>query len=283
MGHVILHSLEETLRLLPFLFLTYLLMEFLEHRAGGLAERWLRASGKVGPLVGGTLGLLPQCGFSAAASGLYAGRILTTGTLIAVYLSTSDEMLPILISERAPLPTVLTVLGLKLGVGVLVGFLVDLGARLLRPREKKGQEPQIEELCERAHCRCEDHFALSALKHTAEIAVFVLLVTLLINTLLHFVGEDAVASVVNGHPLFGSLLASLVGLIPNCASSVALTQLFLRGVIGMGPLMAGLFVNAGVGLVVLFKLNRPVWDSFRILGLLWGTGLAAGLLVGLIF
>ena len=284
MSHVILHSLEETAKLLPFLFLTYLLMEFLEHKAGGAAERWLRRSGKVGPVVGGALGLVPQCGFSAAASGLYAGRIITTGTLLAVYLSTSDEMLPMLISARAPLPTILKLLGIKLAVGILVGVLVDLGATLLRRRNKSTlPEPQIEELCEREKCRCEDHFVLSALKHTVQIGAFVLVFVFLLNLLLHFLGEDVLTSLLSDKPVVGNLLAALVGLVPGCASSVALTKLYLAGILPLGPLMSGLLVNAGVGIVVLFRLNRPPKDSLRILALLFATGLVAGLIVGMIF
>ena len=186
------HSLLDTLKLLPFLFLTYLFMEFIEHRSGNAAEHWLRRSGKIGPLVGATLGVLPQCGFSAAATGLYAGRIITTGTLIAVWLSTSDEMLPILISEGAPVPLVLKLLGYKLAVGVLAGFLIDLITHLLRRRRHQEPEPelQIEEFCEREHCRCNDHFAISALRHTLQIALFIFLFTLLLNLAIHGMGEE---------------------------------------------------------------------------------------------
>lgn len=284
MMHILLHSLEETAKVLPFLFLTYLLMEFLEHKAGGAPERWLRHSGKVGPLMGGALGLLPQCGFSAAASGMYAGRIITTGTLLAVYLSTSDEMLPILLSSGASPWEILRLLGIKLLVGVAVGFFVDLVAWLLRRFGKREPEaPQIEELCEREHCRCGDHFVLSAFKHTVEIALFIFLVAFALNLLLHLVGEDRVAAVVNDLPVLGNLLAALIGLIPNCAPSVALTRLYLSGLLGIGPLMSGLLVNAGVGLVVLFRLNRPLKDSLRILGILFGAGLCAGLVIGWIF
>lgn len=284
MDHVILHSLLETAKLLPFLFLTYLLMEFLEHRAGGAAERWLHRSGRIGPLLGASLGLLPQCGFSAAASGMYAGRIITTGTLIAVYLSTSDEMLPLLISKGTPFPTVLLLLGIKLVFGIAVGFLID-GVTLLLRKHRRAcpTEPQIEELCERERCRCGEHFALSALRHTAQIGLFVLLFTFLIHLVLYFVGEDALAGLLSGSPILGNLLAVLVGLIPNCASSVALTELYLSGILPIGALMSGLFVNAGVGLLVLFRLNRPVKDSLRILCLLLALGFFGGLLVGILF
>ncbi len=277
---VLLDTLLDTARILPFLFLTYLFMEFLEHRSGDAAARWLRRSGRVGPLIGGALGVLPQCGFSAAASGLYTGRIITTGTLIAVYLSTSDEMLPILIAESAPLPLILKLLGIKLVSGVAVGFLVDAVASLLR-RGKDTPEPCIEDLCEREHCACGDHFALSALKHTAKITLFLVVFSFLLNTAIHFIGEDTLASIVLNRPVLGSILASLVGLIPNCAPSVLLTGLYLDGILSVGALLSGLLVNAGIGTVILFRNNRPFTDSLRILLILWIAGTALGILVDL--
>ncbi len=279
---ILSHTLLDTLKLVPFLFLTYLLMEFLEHRSGGAAERWLGRSGKVGPLIGGALGMLPQCGFSAAATGFYTGRIITTGTLIAVYLSTSDEMLPILISEGAPLPFIFKVLGIKLAVGVVAGFLIDLFSRFLRRKDAPVQEPQIEELCEREHCKCNDHFALSALKHTLHVTLFVLLFTLVLNLVIHGVGEDKLASLLSGRPVVGNLLAAVVGLIPNCASSVVLTELYLSGIVSAGAMLSGLLVNAGIGLALLFRNNRPVRDSFRILLMLWCIGASVGILIDLI-
>lgn len=280
-GHSLLHSLEETLKLLPFLFLTYLLMEFLEHKAGGAAQRWLKGSGKVGPLLGGALGVLPQCGFSAAASGLYTGRIITTGTLLAVYLSTSDEMLPILISNGASLPLILKLLGTKLIIGICAGFAVDLIAKLLRPKHQKAPEPQIEELCEREHCDCHDHFALSALKHTLRISLFLLLFTFALHIAVELIGEDTIAALILDRPVLGSLLASVVGLIPNCASSILLTKLYWEGVLSVGTMLSGLLVNAGVGLALLFRNNRPVKDSFRILGILLFIGILCGILIDL--
>lgn len=280
-GHSLLHSLEETLKLLPFLFLTYLLMEFLEHKAGGAAQRWLKGSGKVGPLLGGALGVLPQCGFSAAASGLYTGRIITTGTLLAVYLSTSDEMLPILISNGASLPLILKLLGTKLIIGICAGFAVDLIANLLRPKHQKAPEPQIEELCEREHCDCHDHFALSALKHTLRISLFLLLFTFALHIAVELIGEDTIAALILDRPVLGSLLASVVGLIPNCASSILLTKLYWEGVLSVGTMLSGLLVNAGVGLALLFRNNRPVKDSFRILGILLFIGILCGILIDL--
>ena len=276
LGHSILHTLIDTAKVVPFLFLTYLLMEFLEHKAGGAPERWLRTSGKIGPLVGGALGVLPQCGFSAAATGFYTGRLITTGTLIAVYLSTSDEMLPILISSGAPIPTVLKLLATKLLIGVGAGFAIDGITRLLRRGKEDAQEPGIEELCERENCDCGDRFVLSALKHTAYITVFLLLFTFVLNLGIELVGEENIKSVVLGRPVLGSFLAALVGLIPNCASSVALTSLFVDGVVSSGALLSGLMVNAGVGLAILFRNNRPIKDSLRVVGILFGVSVYNG-------
>ena len=281
LGHSILHTLIDTAKVVPFLFLTYLLLEFLDHKAGGAPERWLRGSGKVGPLVGGALGVLPQCGFSAAATGFYTGRMITTGTLIAVYLSTSDEMLPILISSGAPSPTILKLLATKLVIGIAAGFAIDGIARLLRRGKADEQEPQIEELCERENCDCGDRFVLSALKHTAYITVFLLLFTFVLNIGIGLVGEENIKSVVLDRPVLGSLLAALVGLIPNCASSVALTSLFVDGVLSSGALLSGLMVNAGIGLAILFRNNRPIRDSLRVVGILFGISVICGILIDL--
>lgn len=281
LGHSVLHTLEDTVKVVPFLFLTYLLMEFLEHKAGGAPERWLRGSGKVGPLVGGALGVLPQCGFSAAATGFYTGRMITTGTLIAVYLSTSDEMLPILISSGAPVSVMLKLLGTKLVIGIAAGFAIDGITRFACRNQKCEQEPQIEELCERENCDCGDRFVLSALKHTAYITVFLLLFTFVLNLGIEAIGEERIQSVVLNRPVLGSLLAALVGLIPNCASSVALTSLFTDGVLSSGALLSGLMVNAGVGLAILFRNNRPIKDSLRVVGILFGIAVVCGILIDL--
>ena len=268
--HSLLHTLIDTAKVVPFLFLTYLLMEFLEHKAGGAPERWLRGSGKIGPLVGGALGVLPQCGFSAAATSFYTGRMITTGTLIAVYLSTSDEMLPLLISSGAPIPTILKLLGTKLAVGIGAGFAIDGLTRLVWRGKKVEQEPGIEELCERENCDCGDRFVLSALKHTAYITIFLLLFTFALNIGIELVGEENIKTVVLNRPVLGSILSALVGLIPNCASSVVLTSLFVDGVLSSGALLSGLMVNAGVGLAILFRNNRPVKDSLRVVAILFG-------------
>ncbi len=275
---VIVDTLLDSARVLPFLFLTYLLMELLEHKGGDLGGK-LRGAGRVGPLVGAALGLLPQCGFSAAASSLYVGRIITTGTLLSVYLATSDEMLPILLSSGAPLPTVLGLLGAKFGIGMLAGFLVDLVSRLLGRRE---EEACIEDFCEREHCSCEDHVVLSALKHTVRVTVFILLFNFALNTVIYLIGRESLSAIATAVPVLGNVVCTLLGLIPNCASSVVLTELYLEGVITVGSLMSGLLVGSGIGIAILFKNNRPMKDTFRVLGLLCGIGLLCGLGIDLI-
>lgn len=275
------HTLLDALKLIPFLFLAYLLMEFLEHRSESAAEAQLRRSGKIGPLIGGALGILPQCGFSVAAAGLYTGRVITTGSLIAVFLSTSDEMLPILLSEGTSLPFIAGVLGIKLAIGIAAGFLIDLIERAVRRKKDIVTEPQIEALCRREKCRCNEHFAVSALRHTLHVTLFILLFTFLIELILHGVGEDKLGALLSGTPIVGNLLAAVVGLIPNCASSVVLTEMYLKGLLSVGAMLSGLLVNAGIGLAVLFRNNRPFADSLRILVLLFGIGSLCGILIDL--
>lgn len=279
---ILSHTLLDTLKIVPFLFLTYLLMELLEHKSGDTVAKGLQKAGRVGPLVGGVLGILPQCGFSAAATGLYTGRIVTSGTLIAVYLSTSDEMLPILISSGAPLSFIARVLGIKLAVGILAGFCIDLVAHLAFPKKNEVPQLQIEELCEREKCRCGEHFALSALRHTASITLFILLFNVILNLVIHGVGEEKLFSFVSATPILGNLLAAVVGLIPNCAASIALTELHLGGILSVGAMLSGLFVNAGVALPILFRNNRPLRDSLRITALLFFIGTLAGILIDLL-
>lgn len=277
MRQVIQETLIDTLKLIPFLFLAYLAMEYLEHRTGEKAQKLIRRAGRSGPILGGLLGIVPQCGFSAAASNLYAGRVISLGTLLAIYLSTSDEMLPILISEQAPVELILRILLAKAGIGMAAGLMVDLVMR-----KKRSEEHHIHNICEQEHCHCEKGVFRSALSHTGQIALFILLVTFLLNLILHFVGEDALANLILNRPLLGPVLAGVVGLIPNCAGSVAITQLYLEGAMGLGAAMAGLLTGSGVGLLVLFRVNHEKKENLKILGLLYVIGVLAGIVIGLL-
>lgn len=310
MLHLIEHTLKDTLGILPFLFLSYLLMEWLEHKAGERTARVLKRSGKVGPLLGGLLGVVPQCGFSASAAGLYAGRVISVGTLLAVYLSTSDEMLPILISHRVPIGTIAMILGVKILIAAGAGMVLDL---LWRPsghashrhhghahkhehehhhdhhdhhhehEHHHGEErPQtaIHEMCESEGCHCDRGIFLSALIHTLKIFGFILLITFLFTCLIEAVGEERLGSLLSSLPVVGQLIAGLIGLIPNCAASVVITQLYLEGLISSGCMMTGLLVGAGIGVMVLFRTNhRHMKDNVRLVAILYGVGVAAGVLI----
>lgn len=283
MGEALLHSIEhaalDTAKLLPFLFLTYLLMEILEQKAGDKAEVAVRRAGKWGPLMGGALGAVPQCGFSAAASSLYAGRVLTVGTLLAVFLSTSDEMVPIMLSGIASGQTnVLALMQILLGkvvLGAVTGFIVDL---LWRRKDTV----DIHLICKQEHCDCEDGALKSAIKHTLKIALYLVIIGFAINLAIELLGEDTLATWFTDLPVVGVLVAALIGMIPNCAASVAVTQLFLDGVISTGAMMAGLLTGAGVGLLVLFRLNRRPKENLLIMGVLLGSGVLWGLLIDLL-
>lgn len=273
---VILDSLIDTLKLIPFLFLTYLAMEFLEHRTGEKAQGLIRKAGRLGPVLGGVLGIVPQCGFSTAASNLYAGRVISLGTLMAIYLSTSDEMLPILISAQAPAEMILKILLVKAAMGAAAGLLIDI-----MTRRKQEEGSRIHDICEHEHCHCEEGVLRSAISHTAQIALFILLVTFALNLALFFAGENVLANLLLNRPVLGPVLSGIVGLIPNCAGSVVITQLYLQGAMGFGAALAGLLTGTGVGMLVLFRVNHHRTENLKILGLLYLLGVAAGIVAGM--
>jgi len=272
---VILHGLLDTLKIIPFLFLTYLLMELIEHKASAKTRLFMERSGAAGPLVGGVLGAVPQCGFSAAAANFYTGRVISLGMLISIFLSTSDEMLPIMISGKISAGAILAILGYKAAVGIFVGFAVDITLRLIRGKK----EPiNIDRICEEDNCHCENGVFFSALHHTATVGAFVLIITLLINLLVLLVGGENIAKIMYDKPFISHFIAAIVGLIPNCAVSVALTNFCLEGFITAGTMLAGLFSGAGVGVLVLFKVNKSYRENFAVMGILVISGFLFGLL-----
>ena len=282
--HTIKHTLEHGIKLLPFLFITYLIMEYIEHKTGSKTKNIIKKSGKFGPLLGGILGIFPQCGFSAAAANLYAGKIITLGTLIAIFLSTSDEMLPILISESAPISTIITILAIKLVIGVIAGFVIDLVGQALKKKENQEEiEEEISHICEHEHCHCEEHGVVkSSIKHTLSIFLFIILITFVVNIVVEVIGEENLANLVLNMPIVGPMIAGLLGLIPNCAGSVVLTQLYLQQVISLGSMIGGLLVGSGIGILVLFRVNKDLKDNLKILGLLYLVGVICGIVIDLI-
>ncbi len=273
---VIKDTIVDSARIFPFLFLTYLLMEYLEHRAKDKTVRALKKAGPLGPVVGAFAGLLPQCGFSAAATSLYAGRIVSLGTLMAVYLSTSDEMLPVLISAQASPKVIFSILAVKLITGMVAGIIIDAVGRL---GKKKDTEYHIHEMCESEHCHCEKGIFKSALIHSGKVLLFIFILSLFVNYFMQYIGVSGIQYVTIGESYGVIVLASLLGLIPNCAVSVALTQLYAGGMLGEGALIAGLLVGAGIGLMVLIRVNKKPLENVKIIALLWAIGLAVGCLI----
>lgn len=247
-------ALLDTIKLAPFLFLTYLVMEWIEHKTGSRTQAMIRRAGKAGPLFGGVLGIFPQCGFSVAAANLYAGGVITAGTLAAVFLSTSDEMLPIFLSEAVALSSIVKILVTKMILAVFSGFVLDfLYHKIIR---KEIRYKNIHAMCESEHCKCDEGIFQSALRHTLHITLFIFLITLVLNIVIAGIGEEQLASLVQNVPVAGEVVAALVGLIPNCAASVLITELYVQGVIGAGPMMAGLLSSAGLGMLVMFRMNK---------------------------
>ena len=277
---IVLSGVLETVKIIPFLFLTYLLMEFIEHKAGERAESFMQRAGVFAPAVGGLLGAVPQCGFSAAAANLYAGRIISIGTLVAVFLSTSDEMIPILISGNIDFGIVALVVLYKAVVAIIVGLGIDLALKLMRRDREK---INIDAICDENNCHCERGIVYSAFHHTVTVSAFVLLITLAINSLVFFVGEENLGALLYDRPFVSHLIAAIFGLIPNCAASVALATLCSQGLITAGTMMSGLFSGAGIGLLVLCKVNRKTKENLIIIAILVVAGLVFGLLGDLIF
>ncbi len=334
----LLDAILDTAKLIPFLFITYMGMEYLEHKAEKHTTGMLEKAGHFGPLIGAAVGILPQCGFSAAASSLFAGGVISVGTLIAVFLSTSDEMLPIFISEGVHPATMLRILATKAILGLISGFLLDIFMR--HGRHTKAPEKHIHDLCVHEHCDCneeeeeeelhtevahtheanaDDHahrhvaeehhshehasvhahaghhhhhqkgfmgIAMPALHHTIQITGFIFFITLIITLLVEGIGAEAIGHFLSGKPIVGVFLAGVVGLIPNCAASVSITQLYLMGILNAGQMMAGLLVGAGVGLLVLFRTNDHPNENLRITIMLYGLGVFWGLVIeylGIVF
>ena len=292
MLEIIEETLIDAVKLLPFLFITYLIMEYIEHKMGHKTKSAIKKSGKWGPIIGSILGVFPQCGFSVSATNLYAGRVITLGTLIAVYLSTSDEMLPIFISEAVSPVTILKILGIKLIIGMIAGVILDLfvnliiknkNKKIVQQNEEDSEEDEIGHMCEEEHCHCNESGILkSAIHHTLSILVFIVLITFIINTVVYFVGEETIAGWILNKPVIGPVIASLIGLIPNCAASVIITNMYLENVISLGSMISGLLTGAGVGLAVLFKTNSKIKENIRIIILLYAIGVISGIMIDLI-
>ena len=274
---VILDTLIDAVKLLPFLFVAFLLMEFFEHKLSNKNKTIIKKSGKFGPLLGGLLGAFPQCGFSALATNLYVGRIITLGTLISIYLSTSDEMLPIMLSEGTNIDIIIKLISIKVIVGIIFGFIIDLLFR-----KTKIEIDHIHDLCDDEHCDCEHGIIKSSIKHTFNILIFIIVVTFILNITMEYFGEDFLSKVFLKNNMFSSFISSLVGLIPNCGASVIITELYLNKVITLGSCIAGLLTGSGVAILILFRTNHDAKENIKIISMLYFIGVICGILIDLI-
>lgn len=306
----------DTLRLVPFLLVTYLAMEALEHASADRVQAVVERSGKAGPVAGALLGAVPQCGFSAMAATLYAGRVVTAGTLVAVILSTSDEMVPVFLAHGAPAGSLVAIVAAKVVVGAVAGLLVDAALRALH-RAGDGR-PRISELCERARCHCDeaddlgregghghegDHghshghghehehghghahgrwaIVRSAAVHTVQVSAWILVISFAFGLVMELVGTESLAAVLVNHPVRATFVSALVGLVPNCAASVAISELYLEGVLSTGPMLAGLLSSGGMGLLVLWRTNPRPAQNAAVTALVYGVSVVVGLVAGM--
>lgn len=273
MKDIIIDTLIDALKILPFLFITFLLLELLEHKLNNKTKNVISKSGKVGPIIGSLLGAIPQCGFSVVATNLYITRVISLGTLFSIYLSTSDEMLPIMLSQNVNFKTILIVILIKVITGMLFGFIIDI---VIRKNNKNKYDYHI---CEEEHCHCDHGIVKSSLKHTFNILIFIIGVSFILNVIFLYCGNDLISKIFMKDTLFGPFLGSLVGLIPNCGASVILTEMFLKGAINLGTCIAGLLTGSGVALLVLFKSNKNIKENLCICLTLYLIGVLVGIFI----
>ena len=278
MKHILLDTLFESLNLLPFLLITFLIIEFIEHKASKKSIKMLTKTKKYGPIIGGILGATPQCGLGVMATNLYATNIITIGTLIAIYLSTSDEMLPVLISEGMPFSKILIILLIKVIIGIVCGFIIDFIFR----KKNKHTKIDVQELCENEHCHCENSIIKSSLIHTLKTFSFIFLVSFVLHIFIHEIGEDKISNLLLNGNIFTPFLSSIIGLIPNCAGSVVISELYVNNVFSFGSMLAGLLTGSGISILILFKVNSDLKENMMILGTIYIIGVIFGILFNLV-
>ena len=277
MVDIIKDALLDTAKLIPYLFITFIIIELIEHKLNN--EKILKKSNKFGPIIGGILGALPQCGISTMASNLYANRVITIGTLVAIFLSTSDEMLPMMISRSANIKTILGIVFTKVIIGIVLGLIID---RIYKIKDEK-VEKIIHNHCDEEHCHCEEEgIFLSSFTHTIKIATFILIINLLLDGLIYLIGENSLKQLLINKNILVYFLSSLIGLIPNCASSIVITELYLQNMITIGTLLSGLLTGSGIGLLILFKTNKNLKENISILTTIYLIGVVVGFIIDII-
>lgn len=281
---IITETIADSIKILPFLFLSYLLIEYIEHKSSQKLQKALSTSGKYSKVAGGLLGILPQCGFSAVAANLFSGRLITIGTLISVFLATSDELIPIMISHPEMTKDLVIILLVKLLIAIIAGSIID---GVLNKRKKKESKYDEHEMHEHVHeickdCDCEHGMIKSTIRHTLSIFFFLLIITFGINLIVEFIGEENFSKIILSGSIFQPFVASIIGLIPNCAASVLLSSLYIEGTLSLGSIIAGLSTGAGVGSIILFKTNKNIKENLKILGLVYIIGAVCGIIIDIV-
>lgn len=276
--HILEHSLIDTLKLIPFLFIAFLLIEIIEHKLSKKSQKLISKKSKLNPLLGSILGLIPQCGFSLLATNLYTTRILSLGTLIAIYLSTSDEMLPILLSNKTPITTIILILGIKFIIAIIAGFTIDF-----LHKNKKTEKVKYD-ICEHDNCGCEheEHILKSTIIHVLKTTFFIFIATLIINFIFEYGGEELLSKLLLKDSLFAPFITALIGFVPNCASSIIITELYLNNALSLAATISGLATNTGVAILVLFKDNKNLKENFKIVGITYSIAVISGVIIQLI-
>ena len=274
----LIDALKDCAIALPFLFGVYLLMEALEKNSQLLAGKLFRKSEYFGPLFASVLGLIPQCGFSAAMSNLYVGGVIGVGTLIAVFLATSDEAVLIMLSHPEAISKIWLLLLVKFIAGIVFGYILNFIFRKWKLRKEVG------DICQDEHCGCEESRSIlkPAIIHTLKILAWLFAITFALNILIELIGTDKLAMMLGGNLFFQPLITALLGLIPNCAVSVLFTELYVSGSLSFASTVAGLCSGAGLGLIVLFKMNKSKKECFIITGVLYLCAALTGIILNII-
>ena len=265
----------DCLKMLPFLFVAFILIEALEHYSSDFTAKALAKVGRAGPGVGAVAGCVPQCGFSVMAANLYAGGIISVGTLLSVFIATSDEAILIIMSNPERIREVGILLAAKVIIAVTAGYIIDIFFQNQLATVKESGN-----LCK--DCGCDEEDAgiwKPAWHHTIRIFIYLFIFTGILNLCIEIFGIEQLSKFLLGNTIFQPVIAAIIGLIPNCAASVILTQLYLNGAISFASVIAGLCTGAGIGLVVLFKMNRNKRENLKIVGVLFLVAVAAGMII----
>lgn len=281
---IITETLIDSIKILPFLFLSYLLIEYIEHKSSHKLEKALSASGKYSKVVGSILGIIPQCGFSAVAANLFSSRVITIGTLVAVFLATSDEAIPILLTYPEKSKDLIMILVIKFIIAVVAGTIIDAILNLKKNKEAKFDNDEMHThmhyICK--DCDCDHGLLKSSIKHTLSIFLFLVVITFIINIAVELIGDENFSKIILSGSILQPFVASIIGLIPNCAASVLLSKLYVDGALSLGSIIAGLSTGAGVGGIILFKTNKNLKENLSILGLVYLIGAFCGIFIDLI-